>query len=107
MARGSETISVKGTQATDWRGDPIGPVPEPRTVEGCILWPQSTRESNDAGVVVLETMSCYVPPDQTPPTPTDTILARGSTWNVQGAVGHYIAKRGADKGYLFTLQKVS
>lgn len=106
MARGSETITIRPAQQTDRWGDPMGDLPPAVTVEGCIIYPQSTREDNGAGgFVVLETLGVYVPPGSDTPAPADTVEARGETWNVRGAVGAYINKRGADKGYLFTLQR--
>lgn len=107
MPKGSETIQIHQPAEKDWQGDPVGPPPAPIPVEGCIIWPQSTRES-DGGYVVSESMSCYMPPGADAiPTSQDVIerMSTGVRYEVVGAVGHYIKGR-VDKGYLFTMRRL-
>jgi len=107
MPRGAQTITVKRPQERDWQGDPTGTAPEPVVVRGVIVWPQSTRETADQGIVVLEDMAVYLPPRPAlVPTAADVIEFEGRDYRVQGAVGHYVGKRGQDKGYMFTMRRL-
>lgn len=107
MARGSQTILVKRPGERDWQGDPTGAAPDGIEVTGCVVYPQSTRERDDQGIVVLTSKGVYVPPNpETVPTAEDTIDFEGQTYEVAGAVGHYTGKSGKDKGYLFTMTRL-
>lgn len=107
MARGSQTITVKGVTQRDWQGDPTGDSTPDVDITGCVVFPQSTRESGDQGIVVLTSKGVFVPPNpEKVPTAEDQIVFEGQTYAVVGAVGHYVGKSGKDKGYLFTMRRM-
>lgn len=106
MAKGAETIVIHPEREKDRWGENIGDEPDPIEVTECIVYPQSSRETDDSSIKVLESLGVYIPPGKPTPSDRDTVEARGETWDIDGSVGDFVSKRGRDKGSLFTLKRV-
>lgn len=106
--RGAETIREVVQGDEDWQGDPQGDEAEPRDIVGCQLWPRT--DPNDE-MAIIEGWNVFVPPDQTPPAPTSTIIlpARGDVddrWSIEGPIAPY-DMRSVAKGSVFVLTKAA
>jgi hypothetical protein len=88
MPRGAETITIQHFGPPDDFGDrPLDG--DPVVVGGCSIWPRTSTENADKGVVVISGLNVFVPPGNEI-RPTDQITARGETYDVEGEPGLYV-----------------
>lgn len=107
MATGSETVSILPEQPKDAHGDPVGEVPDPITVESCIIWPRTSTEEG-RGEVIIDGLNVYMPPETAVlPGPKDDVMARGERYAVDGKPGEYVSKAGMEKGTIVVLGRRS
>lgn len=101
--RGSEEILISRPGVPGLHGAP-GSVTAPRSQHGCILWPKTSTEvdtpTQDTGTVRV---NLFVPP-ATDLLPTDSVVARGRTWTVEGDAEEYVM-HGRMRGRIFTLSR--
>jgi hypothetical protein len=100
-ARGTESVVVKRPPTPSRLGDPTtGAVVG--TLENCIVWPRSSTENADRGIVGMEGFHIWAPaPTAVVPDSSDVVEVRGATYNIEGTPGDWRTKRGRQKGLLF------
>lgn len=106
-AKGTETVEVfeKGTRD---RLNNVVDGPKKGDLKRCIIFPRETSEDSNRGTITIEGYTVWAPaPIAIPLSSTDTVVARGRRWSVEGVPGDWRSKRGKKLGVMLTLQKFS
>lgn len=102
--RGVETAIVSRPGVRTRLGDLTpGAVVGPLT--GCIVWPRTSSENADRGVVIIDGYEVWAPaPITIDIKATDVINVRGEDWNIEGRPGDY-RKNGVKLGLMLLLKR--
>lgn len=103
MPQGRESITIQHYGPPDDFGG-RQPEGDPVQVGGCHIWPRTSTENADRGVVVISGLNVFVPPG-VDVRPTDRITARDKEYDVEGEPGDY-RRSGRAIGLLVVLKKV-
>jgi hypothetical protein len=106
-AKGTESVVVRRAPTKDRLGDPV-PGEVVGTLESCIVWPRSSIEAADRGIVGIDGFHVWAPaPAAVEPLGSDVVEIRGDTYNIEGTPGDWRTKRGRKKGLLFEVSRYS
>lgn len=112
--RGSETVEVHRPTPKDRFGDPVGPEAMLVVAElrDCIIYPRMAGEFGERGAHTVAGLHVAVPQDavfftagllaaEAELRSTDTVLARGEMWKIDGSVGDWRKKDGTPVIFMF------
>lgn len=84
-----ESVTRLRPAGIDAYGDPVAGAPGELDIAGCALAPRSSSDATDQGRQgVIAGMTLYAPAGADIEA-TDQIVARGSTWEIEGEVGDW------------------
>jgi hypothetical protein len=103
--QGTETVTVRAKPSRNGDGDPT-PGANRGTDNNAVIWPRTTDETSDRGTRIIDGLNIFIPA----PVPfdilaTDEIVARGKTWQVDGAAGDYRKKNGIKVGFIVAVTR--
>lgn len=91
-----ESVRVRPQRELDEFNDPIGPVPEWRTVPGVTVVPRSSQEDEQRGQIIISGFMLALPSKVKDTAGQDVVLSdtdefevRGEVYQVDGAIGDY------------------
>lgn len=106
-AKGTEEVVVRRAPTKDRLGDVV-PGEVVGTLTRCIVWPRSSSEDSNRGIVTIEGLTVFVPaPVATMPLGSDVVEVRGQTHQIEGAVGDWRKKNGRKVGIMFETTRYS
>lgn len=102
--RGTETVTVIRPAGRDENGDPTG-VPVEHDLENCIVWPRTTSEDNDRGIVPISGYNIWAPAGSDV-LATDQIRVRDEVNQVEGVPADHRKLSGRRWGVLVVTERV-
>jgi hypothetical protein len=104
-AKGAEKVVVRKAATRNRTGDVI-PGAVVGTLDRCIVWPRSSTETADRGIVGIDGFHVWAPaPNAVTPSGSDSVEIRGGIYEIEGQPGDWRSRRGRKKGLLFEVTK--
>lgn len=106
-AKGTETVVVRKPPEEDRFGNKK-PGAVVGSLERCIIWPRSSTEESNRGIVGVDGYHVWAPePYAVTPDAADIVEIRGVSYNIEGQPGDWRNRRGKKKGLLFETSRYS
>jgi uncharacterized protein YfaP (DUF2135 family) len=103
--RGTETVEIRRAPTKDRFGD-IVPGAKVGDLKNCIVWPRSSSENSDRGIISIDGHHVWAPdPVDFDFSAEDVAVVRGNEEQVEGTPGDWRKASGTKLGILFETKR--